>query len=96
MDNLPSTGFVVAKFWASYCPPCKLLSSSIWPRILEEYPDVNFIDIETDKEQQLTIDNKIVVIPTVLFIKDGQELYRIVGMQQLKTYEDAINKYSIS
>ncbi len=70
---------VVIDFWATWCGPCKRVAPII-EELATEYEGrvvVGKVDIEEQDElvQQFAIRN----IPTVLFVKNGQPIDKIVG-----------------
>ena len=44
------------------------------------FKDVDFIEIDIDVDKTSTAVFKITSVPTIVFIKDGKEIGRIVGM----------------
>ena len=82
----------IKKFSADWCHSCIIMKTSVWPGILEANLDIIFQEINTDKDPEISATFKVLALPTVIFIKDGLEAYRIVGVQQLKTYQDAIDR----
>ena len=63
----------IIKFEASWCQPCKLLTEEL-KNI--EFP-IEVLDIE-DNPQALD-KHGIRGVPTLIFLKDGQEVNRVVG-----------------
>jgi len=74
LKELTEKGTYLVDFYADWCGPCKMLSS-----ILETMEDVNIIKVNTDIHQDLAIQYGIMSIPTVIFIKNGIEVKKIVG-----------------
>lgn len=81
---------VVLDFWATWCGPCKKIAPVI-EELAEQYADqviVGKVDVEENDE--LSFKYGIRNIPTVLFIKDGQVVDKIVGATVKSAYEDKI------
>jgi len=74
LKELTEKGIYLVDFYADWCGPCKMLSS-----ILETMEDVNIIKVNTDIHQDLAIQYGIMSIPTVIFIKNGIEVRKVVG-----------------
>ncbi len=71
----------VIKFSANWCLPCKILAPKL-KEILEkpEFKDIQFEEIDIDKNQEFAKKYNIRSIPTVIVIKDDIVIERIVGM----------------
>lgn len=67
------------KFFAEWCGPCKLMKKSI-EELKNEEADVEFEEIDVDENQELSVQFGIKAIPTIVFVKDGKEVARLVGM----------------
>lgn len=75
----------VLKFSASWCGPCKALSS-----ILKDVENIKEIDV--DENRDLAIENNVRNVPTLVFLKDGKEVKRSTGMISLTEYNNIINE----
>ena len=81
---------VVLDFWATWCGPCKKIAPVI-EELAEQYADqviVGKVDVEENDE--ISFKYGIRNIPTVLFIKDGQVVDKIVGATAKAAYEEKI------
>ena len=82
---------VVIDFWATWCGPCKRLGPII-EEIAAEYDGkaiVGKCDIEENDD--LTEKFGIMNVPTVVFLKNGKEVDRVVGLAMKNIYQDKIN-----
>ena len=82
---------VLIDFWATWCGPCKRLGPII-EEIAAEYDGkavVGKCDIEENDE--LTEQFGIMNVPTVVFLKDGKEVDRVVGLAMKNVYQDKLN-----
>ena len=82
---------VLVDFWATWCGPCKRLGPII-EELAAEYDGKAIIgkcDIEENDE--LTEQFGIMNVPTVVFIKDGKEVDRVVGLAMKNIYQDKLN-----
>ena len=82
---------VLVDFWATWCGPCKRLGPII-EEIAAEYDGkaiVGKCDIEENDD--LTEQFGIMNVPTVVFLKDGKEVDRVVGLAMKNVYQDKLN-----
>jgi len=82
---------VLVDFWATWCGPCKRLGPII-EEIAAEYDGkaiVGKCDIEENDE--LTEKFGIMNVPTVVFLKDGKEVDRVVGLAMKNVYQEKLN-----
>jgi thioredoxin 1 len=82
----------VKRFSAVWCGPCRALAP-VMEGIKNEYTNVVFetIDVDTDPEQSSKY--AIRSVPTVVFVKDGVEVDRLVGVNSKLTYVNSINEH---
>jgi len=82
---------VLIDFWATWCGPCKRLGPII-EELAAEYDGkaiVGKCDIEENDD--LTEQFGIMNVPTVVFLKDGKEVDRVVGLAMKNVYQDKLN-----
>jgi thioredoxin 1 len=91
-DEIISQGKpVLVDFWATWCGPCKRLGPII-EEIAAEYDGkaiVGKCDIEENDD--LTEKFGIMNVPTVVLLKDGKEVDRVVGLAMKNIYQDKLN-----
>ena len=78
-EVLNSDKTVLIDFYADWCGPCKMFSPIV-ESVANENEDVKVVKINVDDAQDLAIKYQVMSIPTVVIIKDGQEVNRNVGM----------------
>ena len=67
-------------FWASWCGPCKMLSPLV-EALAEQYDGkVLVAKVNVDEEPDLAARFGVMSIPTVVFLKNGREFDRKVGV----------------
>ena len=70
---------VLVDFYADWCGPCQTLAPTL-ESLAEKYKGkVKICKINVDQAQQLAIAHKIMSIPTMLFVKDGEIKERLLG-----------------
>ena len=83
---------VMVDFWAQWCTPCKMLSP-ILDEVAEQYKGkVKYVKVETDESPEAPAKYGIMSIPTIIIFKNGQEVFRSVGVQPKASFEKALNE----
>lgn len=83
---------VLLDFWATWCGPCRMVGPVI-EKLGEKYQDTAVIaKVDVDAEPDLARRFGIMSIPTVVFLKNGKEFERLVGVQNPQVYMDILDK----
>ncbi len=77
-EIMMNTGVALVDFYADWCGPCKMVSPIV-DEIAEEYSEVKVGKVNVDENPELAVSFGVVSIPTLVVMKDGKELTRIVG-----------------
>ena len=77
-EVLHSDKTVLLDFWASWCGPCRMLSPVV-DEVAEERPDVKVGKVNVDEQPELAQQFRIISIPTLVVMKDGQIANKAVG-----------------
>jgi thioredoxin 1 len=76
-EVMASKGTVILDFYANWCGPCKLIAPHL--EDLSKELDIVIGKIDCDEEMALANKYSIVSIPTLIIIKDGKEVNKVVG-----------------
>ena len=80
-------------FWADWCGPCKMLTPTV-EALAEQYGDrVVTGKVNVDEEPELARRFGIMSIPTVVFLKNGKEIERKVGVLPPETFSAVLEQY---
>ncbi len=91
-EVLATDKLVVIDFWAEWCGPCKMIGPII-EQLGEEYKDRVVVGkVDVDNNDEATSKYGIRNIPTVLFIKNGEVVDKVVGAGAKSLFEEKIEK----
>ncbi len=71
---------VVKRFTADWCAPCRMLAP-VLEQVKPQFPNVQFEIIDVDENQGEAMKYGVRSIPTVVFVKDGNEVDRFTGVR---------------
>lgn len=74
-SNIP----VLVDFYADWCGPCKMLSPTV-DEVAQENEDIKVVKVNVDESQDTAIKYQVMSIPTLVVIKNGNEVNRSVGV----------------
>ena len=89
MDAAP---LAMVDFWASWCGPCKMLSPTV-EALAEQYEGKALVcKVNVDEEPDLARRFGVMSIPTVVFLKNGREFDRKVGVMPVEAFTQVLDK----
>ena len=74
---------VLLDFWAQWCMPCKMLAP-VLEEISVQRQDVLVAKVDVDAEPELARKYRVMSIPTVLVMKNGEVVNRSVGFRPME------------
>ena len=81
----------ILHFYADWCGPCKMLDP-ILKELIEENQNLDIVDINIDEHEKETSKFGVMSIPTLVFIKDNEEVDRTIGFVDKKTILERLAK----
>lgn len=83
---------VLVDFWATWCPPCKMIEP-IMHELAEEYKGKVVVGkIDADENPTIAGQFSVMSLPTILVFKNGQPVKTLVGAQGKQTFKQAIDE----
>ena len=82
--EIVSKGVTLVDFYADWCGPCQAMG-----KVLEEM-DANILKVNTDNFDALSASFGVMSIPTLILIKDGEEVDKRIGLQSKSELEEFI------
>lgn len=80
---------VLIDFWASWCGPCRMIAPII-EEIADERADIKVGKVNVDDEPELATQFGIMSIPTLVVMKDGELVNKLVGVRPKNQILDMI------
>ena len=75
-------GIAVVDFFATWCGPCKMLAFVLNDVEKALGDKVTILKLDFDKNKELVDQYEVKGYPTLILLKDGQEVKRMQGLQQ--------------
>ena len=85
-------GLVMVDFWAEWCGPCRAVAP-----VLEQAAEesgVSLMKVNIDENPGLAARYGIRSIPTILFVKDGKIVDRVVGAAPKAAFQKIIDAHA--
>lgn len=79
-------GPVMIDFWATWCGPCQGLLATIEEVAENADASVRIFKCDVDQNGELASQYMVRSVPTVVFLKNGEEIDRLVGANEMEDY----------
>ena len=80
-------------FWADWCGPCRMLAPLV-DQLAGDYEGKVLVGkVNVDQEPELARRLGVMSIPTVVVLKNGQEVDRLVGVRPAPAFKAALDKH---
>src|SRR5947209_10752222 len=86
---MAAEGLVMVDFWAEWCGPCRAVAP-VLEQVAEE-SGVSLMKVNIDENPGLAARYGIRSIPTILFVKDGEIVDRVVGAAPKTAFQTIID-----
>lgn len=79
-------------FWADWCGPCKMVAPVV-EKIADDYDGKALVaKVNIDEEPELAQKFGVMSIPTLVFLKNGREFDRKVGVMPPETFTSVLDE----
>ena len=78
-------------FYADWCGPCQMLMPTL-EEFEKAHPELKVTRVNIDEEEEKAAEYEVSSIPCLVFLKDGKEVKREVGILPLKKLEKIYEK----
>ena len=92
-ETINQHSLALIDFWAPWCGPCQALTPTI-EKLAKEYAGKIFVGkLNVDENVRTAESFQIFSIPTMLIMKNGKEVDRIVGLCPISHIESILKKH---
>jgi thioredoxin 1 len=90
---LASDKLAVVDFWAEWCQPCQIMSAYVG-FLAQEYGDrLLLAALDVDENPQIPDRYTIMGLPTLLLLRNGEEVDRIVGVEEYSAIKARVEQW---
>lgn len=87
-------GLVLVDFWAPWCGPCKMIAPVLEELDSELGETVKIVKVDVDENQETAGKFGVMSIPTLIVLKDGEVVDKVVGFQPKEALSELLTKHS--
>ncbi|MCF0179695.1 MAG: thioredoxin [Bacteroidales bacterium] len=83
---------VLVDFFATWCGPCKMMHP-VLEELKEKMGDgIRILKIDVDKNEELSMEYRIMSVPTLMLFRNGENVWRESGAMPLSTLMQVIDQ----
>jgi len=91
--NEIAEGIVLVDFWAHWCQPCLIQSPILENLAADSKKDLKVVKVDVEKHPDLANTFQVRSIPTLILLKNGKPVKRMIGVQNQRTLTNLIRSY---
>lgn len=92
-DLIKDSKPTLVDFFATWCGPCKAQAPILEDVKSKVGDNANIVKVDIDKNQELAQAYNVRSIPTLIMFKNGEAVWRAVGLQQGDVLESKIREH---
>ncbi|WP_163101293.1 thioredoxin [Peribacillus alkalitolerans] len=92
--NETSEGLVLVDFWAPWCGPCKMIAPVLEELDSEMADKAKIVKVDVDENQETAGKFGVMSIPTLLVLKNGEVVDKVVGFQPKESLANLLSKHA--
>lgn len=83
----------LVEFFATWCGPCRM-QAPILEQVKEKIgDDGTIIKVDIDRNEELAVRYRVQSVPTLIMFKNGEPVWRAVGVQQASVLESKFQDF---
>jgi len=87
-------GLMMVDFWAEWCGPCRAIAPILEELAAASAGGVTLAKVNVDENPGLAARYGVRSIPTILFVKEGAVVERVVGAARKAVLQDILNAHA--
>ena len=89
------SGLVLIDFWAPWCGPCKMIAPVLEEIDSEIGDKVKIVKVDVDENQETAAKFGVMSIPTLIVLKNGEVVDKVVGFQPKEALTERFRKTNL-
>jgi thioredoxin 1 len=87
-------GLVLVDFWATWCGPCRVIAPTLEAMASDHSGRLTVAKLDMDENPHTVVRYNVRSAPTLLFMRGGREVQRIVGAVPRARLEAVVDEYA--
>jgi thioredoxin 1 len=87
-------GVVLVDFWAPWCGPCKMIAPVLEELDTEIGETAKIVKVDVDENPETAGKFGVMSIPTLIVLKDGEVVDKVVGFQPKEALSELLSKHA--